>query len=482
MTGSTAAAAGADVSRAAVAASFVFGLLLAAALGHFLFGVPVQLSDSFGNMLQLQTSWRDLLVGQFSQRAYLRPFLWAELKLVFDVAQGSYTAWFRSVHAAQVVALVVMFLMLIRPRTWRDAAVVPLGLAALLGVHTFAGTVIEAFPINTYLTILLCCLLAAIVALSEQSRWWKDAGVALLLVVAALTVESGLLVGVIVIGAVACGAKGVSKPGAAAVALLMLGYFALRYTYLNVGGPGLEERSSGFGFGVLEPDELTARFGAWPYGYYAYNVLTSFASVLFSEPRGGMFLLTASVLEGAVSPALAICAVASTLGSIVIGTFIWQRRRAWLQRTFDRGDVIVVLFVLVLGANAVLSYPYTKDVIMSPAGLFYAAALFVSARYVLGSQEARTGAIRAAAVAAMCLALGVTWSIRQVGIYLNVREAAYKTRNDWGYTDVGSWLDEQGVDDRSGAERLFRILQGDVIRQTPPPQLRPSASKIFDIG
>ena len=63
--------------------------------------------------------------------------------------------------------------------------------------------------------------------------------------------------------------------------------------------------------------------------------------------------------------------------------FVWRRRDAWLARRFERDDQLVALFVMILAANAVISYPYTKDVIMSPAGAFFAVAGFAAVRNVL---------------------------------------------------------------------------------------------------
>ena len=130
-------------------------VIVALGLGHFLLGLPIQVSDSFGNMQQLSSSWADLMSDQFSQRGFLRPFLWAELKLVHDLSGGNYTPWFRGTHAVQVMVLAILFVGLIRPRTWRDAACVPLAFCVLLGIHTFFGTVREAFPINTFMTLLI---------------------------------------------------------------------------------------------------------------------------------------------------------------------------------------------------------------------------------------------------------------------------------------------------------------------------------------
>ena len=85
---------------------------------------------------------------------------------------------------------------------------------------------------------------------------------------------------------------------------LLVGYFVLRFPVLHIGGPGLIERSSGYGFHTLEPQQLVQTFGANPIGFYAYNIVTSALSVLFAEPRAGMFDLTRGIVQGAVNPAL----------------------------------------------------------------------------------------------------------------------------------------------------------------------------------
>src|SRR3989442_43091 len=60
---------GVMVSRAAVVAAYAYGILVAAGLGHFLLGIPIQLTDSFGNMLKLDVPWGELMRSEFSQRA-----------------------------------------------------------------------------------------------------------------------------------------------------------------------------------------------------------------------------------------------------------------------------------------------------------------------------------------------------------------------------------------------------------------------------
>lgn len=451
-------------------------LILAATIGYFLLGIPIQLSDSFGNMLKLHTPWRDLLVSEFTQRAYLRPLLFAELKVVFDASGGDYSAWFRGVQVAQVTALLLLFLSVVRPRRWRDAAVVPFGLAVLVGHHAFRGTVDEAFPVNTYLTILLCCF-AAMTLAGLQHRWWVDLLAAVLFVIAALTVESGLLVWVILVGATLLGGRGLSKRGIVVLCGLLLGYFLLRFAVLEVGAPQLTERASGYGFHRLEPAQLQQRFGSNAIGFYAYNVVTSALSVLFGEPRGGVFRLTYGITLRDPEPSAIVNVLACTSATLLIAVFAWQRRQAWMERRFDRDDRIVLLFAMVLAANAVISYPYTKDVIMSPAAAFLAAATCVSARVVLAAALSHGRMASRAAATALSLVLAGTWAIRDVSLHLHLRGMARIVREQWANADA--WLVEQKMELDPRGRRLLQTLRSDALRRRAPRPLGVAQYRIF---
>jgi hypothetical protein len=440
-------------------------------MGHFLLGLPIQLTDSFGNMLKLSGSWGDLLYGEFTQNAYLRPLLWAHLKLVYELSGGNYFVWFRGVHVVQVILLVVMWLALVRPRTLLDAAIVPFGLAVLFGMHTFAGTIREAFPINTHMTILLLCLAATLVALGRY-RWWNDVAAMLLFVAASFTVETGLLLWVIFVGGALVGARGVSRGGLVGLTVLLAGYFYIRFVMFDVGSPGLVERSSGFGFGVLDPKDLIAQFGGNPLPFYAYNVVTSALSVLFSEPTAGVFRVTSAVMRGDFDLQMILNLVATTSVTAVIAAFVWWRRHGWRARRFDRDDQLVALFVMVLAANALISYPYTKDVIMSPAGAFFAAAGFVALRNVLRwLPDLPTPRIAATAMIAAAI-VSVAWAARVVGTHLNLRTGAFVERNEWVYAE--SALEDEGVE-LTGSDRvLMRQLRDEAIFVHPaPPPLDP---------
>jgi hypothetical protein len=309
-------------------------------------------------------------------------------------------------------------------------------------------------------------------------RWWNDVAAIALFVVAALTVESGLLVFVILVGAALVGARGVSRPGLGAVTALLAVYFAARFVWLDVGAPGLEERSSGWGFAVLDPSQIVERFGSNPLPFYVYNALTSWLSVLLAEPRAGVFRLAAGLTGGRPEAYVIVNVLASALATLLLGRFAWHRRRAWGARRFERDDQLVLLFVMVLAANAVISYPYTKDVIMSPAGAFFAAAVCVAFRGVIRDAPAAPAG-RQAAAAAVALLLASTWAIRAGSLHLQLRDSAQKVMTEWAYADPS--LGQRGsVEERRRASALRDRLMGQAIIQPTPPEIDLPLASLFE--
>jgi hypothetical protein len=351
----------------------------------------------------------------------------------------------------------------VRPERLSDAAAVPIGLAALVGIHTFAGTIREAFPINAYMTILLCCALAADLALGSP-RWWRDVAAVVTFVFASLTAESGLLVAVIVVAAYLAGARGISRRGVIAVVGCVAAYLFLRFVVLNVGTPELTERSSGFGFSRREPDELAAMFGGSPLPFFAYNVVASALSLLFSEPRGGVWIAIRGLVEGDARAVSLLNVAASALGTLAIVNYAWRRRADWWARRFTRGDQLTIVFIAVFGANAAISYAYTKDVILSPAGVFYAVALTIATASLIESSAGPTR--RRMATTVLLLALSTTWGLRAIGAHIGLRKAAVTTRNEWALVDA--WLEREGQIPRSpAAAALKQQLQDDAVWRHP---------------
>ncbi|MGE0391944.1 MAG: hypothetical protein AB7I25_01610 [Vicinamibacterales bacterium] len=444
-------------------AAWLYTAVVGGLASYFLVDIPVQLSDSLQNIFAAdRRTLRELFVNNLWSDGYLRPLLFAPIRLVYLVADGNYTAWFRGVHAVQLTLTIAALVAALRVRTWAQASAVPLAVAMLLSIHTSADTIREAFPVNAYLTIVLCCVLTVLLA-SAPHRWWSDAAAFLLLAVAALSVESGLLVGVIVVAGYVAGWRGVSRWGVAAAVAGVAAYFAVRFLVFDVGTPGLDERATGFGFAILEPDEIQARFGASPLPLFAYNVLASVGTVLFAEPRAGVFWMVRQLVHGELEPWVAVNFVACTSVTVLLAAHIaagWARWRRWQLADADR---MIVVFIAVLAGNAAMNLVYTKDVIMSPAGALFA----LSAAGALAARLDGGGSVRVSpAAAALVAAVALTWGIKTMGVHYSLRDSAHATRKAWVYAD--SWLEAQEVSLAGPRERGIKdALMADALWRRP---------------
>ena len=341
----------------------------------------------------------------------------------------------------------------------------------VLGLHTFAGTIREAFPINHFLTLVLCCLAAANLS-ATRGGWLVDVAAPALLAFSVLTLETGVLVWVIVLAGYLTGNRGVSRRGVVLVTAVLAGYFAWRVLFLHVGAPGLDERSTGFGFATLDPPELIARFGRNPLPLYLYNFVSAVLSVLFAEPRGGVWRLVSGISQGSVEAWDAINVATSTLTTVVLAWYVARRLRSWRKRDIDDGDRLVLLFLAVLPVNALLCIVYAKDVIMSPAGVFYALAAAVALRELM-SQRDRQGAPRGLLSGrwSCWLLVSAGWGWRLLGIHYSLRATAAQARSDWAFEDEWETRNHERIE-TAEAKSLRRTLLDDAIwRRTAPPRL-----------
>ena len=445
--------------------AYGYGLLVTAVLGYFLAGLTIQVSDSFGNLLAIQEpSLGEVLRDQLSQRGYLRPLLWGQIKTIYELSGGAYFLWFRGIHVLQVAALIGVCVLVMRPRTALDAALVPLSLAVVVGAHTFVPLVREAFPINSFLTIAITCVATLALAQRAQPRWYVDAFAVVLLAGSILTVESGVLVWIVAIAAYLVGMRGISRNAVIAMTVCVAAYMLVRMLILNVGSPSLTERASGFGFSILEPADLIRRFESRAWVFYAYNVISSIATVLFAEPKGGVWRFTWEVTMGTVHPWTLVSVVSSTAATMLIAWFAWSRRDAIRRWRLDDTDRLVVVFAGVLVANAVISFPYTKNVIMSPAGVFLGLAVYAAARAWLQAIPQRNAAI----TVVLFTVLTCGWAFRVAGNHYNLRRTAAEQRAEWVMVD--SWLVRQRIALRSAdARTLHDALRRDALVNHPTP-------------
>jgi hypothetical protein len=418
-----------------------------------------------------------VLRDQLSQRGYLRPLLWGQIKAVYELSGGEYFLWFRGIHVLQVAALIALCVRVMRPRDALGAALVPLSLAVVVGAHTFAPMVREAFPINSFLTIAIACVAALALAQRAQARWYADAFAVALLAGSILTVESGVLIWVVSVSAYLVGMRGVSRGAIVAMTAGVAMYVLLRMFVLDVGSPSLAERASGFGFSILEPADLVRRFEGRASLFYVYNIASSVATVLFAEPKGGVWRFVWELATGTVHPWTAVSVASSTAAAVLVGWFVWSRRAIVRTWRFETSDRLVIVFAAVLFANAVISFPYTKNVIMSPSGVFLALAVYAASRAWLQATAQRHVAVTVVLFAVLTCG----WAFRVAGIHYNLRRASAEQRAEW--VTVDRWLDRQRIVIRTADGRALQdTLRRDAMVNHPTP-FQPSRrwAQWFDI-
>jgi len=131
--------------------------------------------------------------------------------------------------------------------------------------------------------------------------------------------------------------------------------------------------------------------------------------------------------------------------------------------------VLLVMFVAVLGANSAISYPYLKEVVMSPAGMFYAIAVYIAVRDLLYRlrRQASTAALW---VVIPLFALSTGWSLRAITLVQTLRSSAFVNRNDWAAAvEREDEVRPRWRQRHPDAEHLVRQLRDEVIK-TPVPQ------------
>jgi len=413
--------------------AIVLATLITIPLADSLYRIPIQVSDSLEPIViaarydSAPHLLRDSLT--FSPTTF-RPlrYLQARALLAFTDATGlTYHAVFRGLHVVLLLMLVALFVAAVRVRDWPDLVAFTVAFPVLLGVHTFLSMLIEAFPVNHFAQVGVCAM-ALFVLAQHRPRWFVPVVACLLLALSLAVVESGAMVWVTVICCAVAGLRGVNRTTVIATTVVFAGYLLLRYV-LGISSPGIGGHGSGFGDRFYSPEELAARFGAHPLGFMFYNVVGGLASLLFAEPRQGVYSLLAAWRESEIHPVVLINVISSSATTALL---IWyaaarlpRTRAAWsdTDRTF-------VAACLAFAVNATFNAVYMKDEIMSPAGLFYAIATFVAVRAVIESLPTRT--IAAASFATCCLAtVASLWAFRVVGAHYQLRYHAFTTRNDW---------------------------------------------------
>jgi hypothetical protein len=216
--------------------------------------------------------------------------------------------------------------------------------------------------------------------------------------------------------------------------------------------------------------------------FYAYNVASQLLTVLVGEPRNGVYAFCRDVLAGEVLPRQWLGILATTGATLIVAGYVVCRASAFRRWHLERGDRLVVVCAAVTAANAVVSYPYSKDVVMSVAGAFHALAAAVALTPML-AWLAAPGRRKATSipVAAALVTLTMLWTVKLVGIHYALRSHAFIVRNDWA--EALTARRHGDLDTNPAAERLVRRLQQQVIAaRTPAPFFsQPFAERFVDM-
>jgi hypothetical protein len=456
------------------AAAYLVAAIVALSFSYDLMRKPIQVSDSFQELLdvQLSPSLYATFIQHMPRGPFIRPLKQVQTKILFDLSHGHYWLFFRGYHALLLTAMLLLFVRALRVRTWADFAAAVFALMVITGLHTFRGTVREAFPVNFYLESIIFCLIALNLA-QARSGWWVDAALAATFAVASLNSESGVLVWAVVAAAWACGMPGASRRSLILVTLLAAGYMTLRFA-LSIGTPGLDVgRDSGFGTRMLSTEELTRTFGDHPVWFYAYNVVAQVLSILFSDPIRGVFHTVGTWTNGDAPERVYLAVVPS---AATTGLIAWAALARWRRRTPDMSvadDQLLVVFAVMLLANAAVSYAYSKAEIVSTAGVFYGFAAFVAGRHTIEHLPERGGPAMQAILCLMLAALASLWAFRSAGVHYMMQVQAFREQIEWARFDPERLAERTYRSDAQARALAVKVRRDALDLRIPNPNLLP---------
>jgi len=454
--------------------SLVIAALITIPLADGLYRVPIQVSDSLEPIVVAQKadSTLSLLKSSitFSPTTF-RPSRYLQARWLLQVADKTgltYNAVFRGVHVALLLLLVLLFLLAVRVRDWTDLVAFTVAFPVLIGIHTFVAMLLEAFPVNHYAEVGVCAL-AVFVLAQRPPRWFIPIVVCAVLALALSVIESGAMVWVTAICCAAAGMPGIKRSTVVATTVMFAAYLVLRYA-LGIVSPGIGAHGSGFGATFYSAEEVAQRFDAHPAAFMLYNVTGGLASLLFAEPRNGVYSLLVAWRAREIHPVVLINILSSLATTALLAwyavTRLGTKRSAWSEADRAFGASAAVFLI-----NALLTAVYIKDEIISVGGLFYAMCTFIAMRPLIESLPRRSAAVAFLITFFLAADAGL-WTFRVAGVHYQLRYDAFKIRNDWVEVLREDKQDDWPHDRRELA--LTRRLRGEALeRRTTSPSFMP---------
>ena len=418
------------------------------------FKIPWSLGDTYSHLEPALSPWRDAFVNAFTARGReYRPLFTLGIKVAYE-AVGTWLPFYQTLVLVSFAALLTLVVYLCRPVGRERAWAACVAISCVCGLHT-SRIVFGFWPLNHYAAVMVAILLAIALALSPRTRPY-DWVFGLLMLVATLSLEFGVLIIPVVITLWWFGAPGVSRRGVAAMLAAAAVYLTIRFTFGDHSGDTTLWADSGFGFQNLNADALRARFGSTPWILWIYNVVATTLTVMFSEPRDGAYSFIESLLARDMEPWQWFQVGSSALTTLIIAVGL-VKGRPWLER--DRLLIVAGLSLLVFGSA--LSFVYTRDRLGLAGGIGYALLLYVAcsalleekpaqpsvASASLGRRSSQSEGGRRKFAVGIVTVVAALWVVRSAETWFQLRDTAWDYHVEWTdrFVELGGTRNSTGL-------------------------------------
>ena len=399
-----------------------------------LFKIPFSLGDTYSHLAgPALSSWRDTFVDAFTARGReYRPFFTLGIKAAYE-AVGTWLPFYQTLVLLSFAALLTLVVWLCRPVGRKRAWAACIAVSCVCGLHT-SRIVFGFWPLNHYAAVMVAILVAIALALSPRTRP-HDWVFGLLMLVATLSLEFGVLIIPVVITLWWFGAPGVGRRGVVTMLVAAAVYLTIRFTFGDHSGETTLWADSGFGFQSLTADALRARFGSAPWVLWIYNVVATTLTVMFSEPRDGAYSFVESLLARDMETWQWVQVGSSALTTLVIGVGL-IKGRPWKER--DRLLIVAGVALLVFGS--VLSFVYSRDRLGLAGGIGYALLLYLACSALLEKLPGQLAVGVVTVVAAL-------WLVRGAETWLQLRDTAWDYHVEWTdrFVELGGARNSTGL-------------------------------------
>ena len=422
------------------------------AFGSVLFSI----SWSFGDTVPLmqkaaRLEWREAIVDAFARGVEYRPLFMLSIKAFLDTF-GTPVWLYQSLVLLQFGAVLSLVVWLCLPLGVHRALAACLAVSVLCALHS-TRILFGFWPLNQHSGVLVLVLLTIALAFREETRRF-DWTLGVIALAAMFGLELGLLLAPVIVILWLSRAPGVGWRGAASVAVAAGLYVAIRLSLGTESGIPASHNENGFGFSMITPAQVDARFGSPPLLLWIYNAGSTLLTVLFSEPRDGVFSFVESWLARDMESWrwFHVGLSALTTAIVVLGLIVRSPRSS-------RDRLLVVLGVALLVFGSGLGFLYTRDRIALSAGVGYALLVYVAASALMDWRPARHWVRLASRCALIVIAAG--WIIRSGELLFQLRDTAWDYHLEWTarFSEKGG-----STEDRTA---VFEALRKEALSQVP---------------